>query len=127
MELDTHELAWAAGFFDGEGSISCSIRDTGRARMQRMIQLGISQNYGNRELVERFKNAIGGIGYGCSDGYKNNGLHGGGYQIRYRVSKLSDIEKIMELLWPYLGRVKKEQFETAKSKYLNHDFMGMRV
>lgn len=91
------ELAWAAGFFDGEGSISVTkIKGFGRL----LIQIGQSDI---RPLI-RFKNAV------------NCGTINGPYQIknykpmwRFSIRIYKDCKKTLELLWPFMSEPKKEQ------------------
>jgi len=62
QELDPIELAWAAGFFDGEGNVSMytkrvdpSVKSSGR-RPYLVVQIGQG---GSTEELERFVKAVG--------------------------------------------------------------------
>ena len=52
------EMAWAAGLFDGEGTIG--VRRNGPAARTRRIGLALGMT--DRTVVERFASALGGIG-----------------------------------------------------------------
>lgn len=94
---DQTELAWAAGFMEGEGGFYFSRRD-GRLLIQ------VYQN--DRRPLDRFQVAVG------------QGRVGGPYQGSTRknprhVYKVGGNAKVIEvaiLLWPYLGEQKQEQF-----------------
>ena len=57
MEINREELAWAAGFFDGEGYVG--IRDNKKDYTTRPTLKVTSTD---KDMVERFQAAIGGIG-----------------------------------------------------------------
>lgn len=54
--LDTRELAWAAGLFEGEGYISSTIHGKG------IVFPKVGLNMTDCDTVERFQRALGGIG-----------------------------------------------------------------
>jgi hypothetical protein len=93
------ELAWAAGFFDGEGSFTTSLDSYG----YKHARVCVSQN--TRELLDRFAVAVGtGKVYGphsykqsCPYMWVANG------PVKTRL--------VFELLDPYLGSVKRAQAE----------------
>lgn len=84
------ELAWAAGFFDGEGH-------TQRKRKTRVLSIG--QKY--PDCLERFKAAIGHFGrlYGP---YTKEMFY-------WSTTKLEDVDTVLTMLWPYLSKHKKNQ------------------
>lgn len=96
------ELAWAAGFFDGEGCTYFKKND-------RALSITISQN--NAGVLKRFQRAVG-------EGH----VHGP-YLYKYRPNTFysfssdgSKALKILEKLWPYLSPVKCMQALAAKDK-----------
>jgi hypothetical protein len=103
------ELAWAAGFFDGEG---CTILDVQRSGFS-YVRLCIKQVV--RENLERFMAAVGGVG-----------TLNGPYQkvenaqpiSRYRVSG-TGAREALKLLWPYLGEAKRQQAARALAGEVN--------
>jgi hypothetical protein len=89
------ELAWAAGFFDGEGS-SYTIK-------QKYVQLSVSQQ--DRRPLDRFAKAVG------------TGNVRGPYTGKARPKPLyfwtsagTRATFVMTQLWPFLSDPKKEQF-----------------
>jgi hypothetical protein len=96
--LDTHELAWASGFFDGEGSVFY------RGRKRKELSLSIAQ--ADRRPLDRFCQAVG------------IGAVRGPYQQRYKNGKLYfvfsvnthvRVQAIVAMLWRYLSGPKQEQ------------------
>lgn len=102
MELDKYELAWAAGFFDGEGTIRTRIDSS------RHIYLAVSQTDVTTELLLRFKMAVGGPGAI----YRDRGTH-----YVYQVSNRGDVGLIINKLRPFLGEQKRKQADEALKSY----------
>ena len=99
------ELAWAAGFFDGEGT-------TGLAKgtdsiIRRKPRLSVPQKH--RECLERFQKAVGGLGkiYPVNHGQ----IH------HFSVQNAKGVDTVLTLLWPYLSCHKKQQAENAGFKF----------
>lgn len=89
------ELAWAAGFFDGEGHV----RGKGGTITKSEMQVG-QKTVG---CLERLQRALGNIGY-----------IGGPYHKEYPVyfwylTKTSDVDKALTALWPFLSEPKRNQ------------------
>lgn len=104
------ELAWAAGFFDGEGSIYVHhIKrhkggTTGRYYAITSVEISVAQS--DKRPLNRFLNII------------NIGRIAGPYQPKYRNAKpywywktagRPSVHAVLSLLWPYLSEPKKEQ------------------
>jgi hypothetical protein len=130
--VDTHELAWAAGFYDGEGSTS--------AHNGRGIQLYVSQV--DVRPLQRFQLAVCGLGalYGprAPKGKQQQPFH-----IWCSV-KFEHSQAIIAMLWRYLSDPKKEQMarvvtqikpslDAAQDRFLNpvchrgHPLIGNNV
>jgi hypothetical protein len=110
--IDTHELAWAAGFFDGEGSVMW--------RGQKRPELSMTVTQADRRPLERFHKAIGCLGTirgPYRTYYKENegkpvwviGTHG-----------FADTQAAMALLWKWLSEPKREQAYTAITSAIPH-------
>ena len=96
------EIAWAAGFFDGEGSTSIlkAQRDKySYARMQ------VTQK--NKDTLERFQAAVGGLGRI----YKSNTRD----IFSWNVYKKEDVLTCLDILRPFLSIHKKEQADRVLS------------
>jgi hypothetical protein len=98
------ELAWAAGFFDGEGSTS----------LTKTRYLSVSVNQKHLDPIERFHRALGGLGRVYT---VNTSARGIVYQ--WRASD-RDGRPAIERLWPYLGEIKRAQAKrcVAGSKWI---------
>ena len=102
--MNTHELAWAAGFYDGEGCTSS------RTKRPRAVLLQVTQK--DPQLLDRFRLAVGvGRVYPKSD-----------YAFQWAVSAKADVHLVCWLLWPWLGAPKRAQFERVFRLY--HDHFG---
>lgn len=103
------ELAWAAGFYDGEGSVSCT---SNNGNPNTRIQLSIGQkNHSDgtiAKVLTRFMNAVrtGKI-------YKKTRIGKEINQHQYLISKESDVFVVLEKLWPYISEQKKDQATKA--------------
>ena len=98
------ELAWAAGFFDGEGHVG-----TGRPTSKRLdLYLSISQV--ERRVLDRFRAAVG---CGKVDGpYLHPvSVKRGNEQPRYyfQTQRFEYVQAIITMLWTFLSPVKREQ------------------
>lgn len=104
-EVPETEIAWAAGFFDGEGN-TCAARG-GRALCASVAQV-------NRCNLHRFKVAVGGLGHIHEPFQRKN--------IKMRpISKFAaygdEAFAVMRRLFPYLGEEKQTQFMRAAISY----------
>jgi len=99
--MDRHELAWAAGFFDGEGWA---------AKRKRGVQSRINQSDddGVPDVLLRFQRIVG-----------RGRIHGpvreeGRRDLYYwDVSSRADVEAVANAIWPWLGDVKRAEFAVA--------------
>ncbi len=99
--IEKSELAWAAGIFDGEGSVSSYLP---KARLTRRCQMQISQGGlpgAFPAVLTRFRVAIGGRG-GITGPYR-------GYLYYWKTARNEDIDAITALLWCYLSAEKRAQ------------------
>lgn len=96
------ERAWAAGFFDGEGSFSIANRSQGQCAPQ------ISVAQCNRGPLDRFRAAVFGIGkiYGP---YKPKNQHSVKPEWRYKTGGCQASLTVVGALWPYLCEPQKSQ------------------
>ncbi len=100
------ELAWAAGFFDGEGSVST--RSRSRAGRRPEMRITISQVH--PEVLERFRDAVG---LGSVTGPHDYPSRTPNRQVQWRYCTYGtpQTRSVIELLWPYLSSVKRVQAE----------------
>lgn len=106
--LERTELAWAAGFFDGEGTTHLA-RQTKERNGQTFgpyLQLQVSISQVGDDCLLRFQDAVGGLGRI----YDFTRLTGAGNSVlRWQVNGRTDGRQVLALLWPFLTRVKREQ------------------
>lgn len=94
------EIAWAAGFFEGEGCIS--------PRRDGTITVSIGQNWENVESLRRFCDALGiGSLYGpyVRTGYRPYG--------QVHLHSFEYAQAVIAMLWPWLSRSRKDQYVLA--------------
>lgn len=100
------ELAWAAGFFDGEGHVSSrERRGKNPANIHRRIQLIVGQRH--REPLERFRSAVNG------QGNIYEGLKDGRPFFQFSTGRYETVQAIVAMIWPFLCSVKQAQAAKA--------------
>ncbi len=106
--MDRYELAWAAGFFDGEGWAN-QIRHGRGDRTRPQARINQAGPGGVPEVLLRFRRAVGGLGR------IGGPVRKPGRQDLYRweVSSLADVELLHHFLLPWLGQVKLVQLSNA--------------
>lgn len=92
-----HELAWAAGFFDGEGTFGCYKN----YKHYVVIRASIPQD--DYDPLERFQKAVRGLGT----------IHGsrrsGRLIFEWKAQSFEEVQAIIALLWKYLCEPKRKQ------------------
>jgi hypothetical protein len=107
------ELAWAAGLFDGEGSVSVGSQINGRWFIHAYVaQSGIEKPF----VLSRF---IAAIQVGSIQGPYNKGRYKPIWQ--WMASGIKVVEKSFKGLDPYLSPDKREQFEHCIYLYKNRE------
>src|SRR2546425_3271229 len=106
------ELAWAAGLFDGEGSVT-----TSRSARSRTIEACLPQSAaaGIPNVLERFQRAVArGRIYGPR---KRSDPWSKLPQYRWRSTNITDVCTTIEMLWPWLCEAKRSQTVNALERY----------
>jgi len=109
------ELAWAAGFFDGEGCTNCSTRTNGKStKRYRLLRMIVSQS--EPTTLERFQAAVG---FGRIEGPHHCPSHPPNAKPKwqYKVDGLDKVQALALFLWPWLSEPKRQQIEVAFEKY----------
>lgn len=103
------ELAWAAGFFDGEGSCTLkrSQNKTGRRTVSYAPYISVAQV--DRQVLDRFQAAVGGLGiirgpYIAAKASKNTRPC-----WQFATSRFEHSQAIVALLWEWLSPIKRGQ------------------
>ena len=115
-DIDREQLAWAAGLFDGEGSISYCVRTQGKYTYPQ-IQLCVSQS-GNghaESLLARFQKAVCGLGM-INGPYVNKG-HGKKPRWHWSTAKFETIQAVVCMLWPWLHTTKRSDVVRVLTSY----------
>ena len=101
--MDRTELAWAAGFWDGEGSAWLA-QPEGRRTAQPYARINQASSVGIPEVLVRFREIVG-VGRISGPDMKD----GREPLFRWVVSSRPDVERLAELVSPWLGDVKRRQ------------------
>lgn len=106
---DRLEVAWAAGFYDGEGSVSCTSNNGNQyARVQLSVGQKNEADGTPAETLVRFMAAVKkGKIYKKTSAVKELDMR------QFGVHKRRDVESVLLLLWPFLSTTKKLQTENA--------------
>lgn len=109
------EIAWAAGFFDGEGSTSCTANN-GKADTRIQLSIGQKDEGGNiASTLIRFQKAMKGLGHI----YQKTRIGLEINQHQFLVCRWRDVATCLRLLWPYLSETKITQATRAIDKFEN--------
>lgn len=105
--MDEHEVAWAAGFFDGDGwaALVRYGRGSHRRPMAQINQAGLT---GVPEVLVRFRDAVG-VGRVAGPMIRT-GRHD---LYRWVASSRADVARTGELIGPWLSSAKRGQFGAA--------------
>lgn len=108
------ELAWAAGFFDGEG---CALAINGKYLRLTVTQTG----YYAPALLMRFKKAVGEIGaiYGPIQVPKKHAA-----KWNYQVDTFEKAQVVVAAIWTWLGPRKRDQIALALAAVGKHYATG---
>lgn len=111
--MDEHELAWSAGFFDGDGWAAL-LRPRGRRTGQPHAQINQSSLDGVPEVLLRFRDAVG---VGRIGGPK---IEEGREPLYWWIaSSRGDVRRTGELIGPWLSSQKRDQFTAATGMRFN--------
>jgi hypothetical protein len=105
--MDRHELAWAAGFFDGEGWAN-AVAQTGRRTRQPHAQINQACPDGMPAVLVKFQRCVG-------VGRLKGPLIKEGRQDLYwwEATSRPDVSRVADLICPWLCPAKRAEFERA--------------
>ncbi len=108
------ELAWAAGFFDGEGCVS-TVHRGNKGGKQTLVSGNCAVVQTNPEELNRFRRAVG-----CG---RVTGPYKTKWQDRYQWTAHSqqDIAKVFDLLGNYLCSRKRAQFKSTLAAWQKYN------
>src|SRR2546428_10320126 len=117
--LNREQLAWAAGFFDGEGCFTvCYEHHPNKdGSVYHYPKISISQS-GNPRLLSQFRRILK---FGKVTGpYTKNHKTAKKPRYQYRAGGFEKVQASLCLLWPWLGISKKVQAKNLIKSYLKH-------
>jgi hypothetical protein len=112
------DLAWAAGFFDGEGCFHCSGPHRKRGGLRKTLTIRAAITQVHPEVILKFQRIVE-----LGNVYGPYIRPAGQPSYRWALASGSKVEVLLELLWPYLGSVKRIQGRDAVDRwraYGNH-------
>ena len=103
--MDTHELAWVAGFVDGEGHFGNHSKGS--------ISFELCQSVPAEGLLQRMMDAVG---MGVVQGpYQRSERHKPMY--KFRINKYESVKSFYQMIQPWLGETKRKQAESAIARF----------
>ncbi len=102
MRLDTHKLAWAAGFFDGEG---CTYAKKWDAFKNGYSGMALEITQADSFVLYKFRDAVGGLGKVYFPNARG--------VWKFRSTRFEHIQAIVAMLWKWLSPPKREQWRAA--------------
>lgn len=114
------ELAWAAGFFDGEGHTGYLHSPSGGGRS---VQMTVPQT--ETTTLERFHAAVGGLGRVSTRPHHHAKHPNWSSRWDWRCWRKDDVRAVFEMLRPYLSWPKQAQALRAFALYeMDRSFWG---
>lgn len=108
-------MAWAAGFFDGEGYIGLQLSHGGNAQNVRMSVYQTSL-----QPIERFHKAVWGLGKLVKP-RNNKSFLQKKTMYEWRSGRYEEVQAVVALLWSFLSEPKRQQARKAMLTYLGRE------
>lgn len=129
MQIEREDLAWAAGFFEGEGYVGLHLRHDPNAvslaaKQQVYATLVFEVGQVNPEPILRLSLIFAPLGY-VSKPYKNS--KSSTSSIRFRANTFEHVQAFVAMLWYWLSAKKREQAANALKGYLLADAARPRL
>ena len=121
-ELRREQLAWAAGFVDGEGSFHLD-RKGFRKGQRRHPHPRFEVGQAEPKILRRFRQAVGFANpvNGPYGNTKKDAKRPAKPTWVYGVSGHEHVQALLALLWPWLGQTKRQQAKVALKRYSEWD------
>lgn len=118
IDLNQLELSWAAGFYDGEGTIwyKKPVRTGERSSRGGRGQLRISIQQTDPEVLERFRDAVH-VGRVTGPWVRKTPTASPFWQ--YEAHRFSEVMAVVGFLWRFLSSAKRDQFERTIARHLS--------
>ncbi len=112
MSWNREGLAWAAGLYDGEGSLSWCKSGTGKPRQYYRLNMQLVQT--NVSVLERLQETLNaGVIYGP---YRQGRVNHKDYW-QWHVDAFENIQYVICRLWPWLSQPKRDQARKSLLAY----------
>jgi hypothetical protein len=119
--LDREQLAWAAGFYDGEGSLSCIWQLNANGKYYRYLRMQLDQI--EPTTLQRFQKALGGgVIYGP---YAPRIAHHSPHW-HWSLTSFEQVQHATCLLWSWLSEPKKAQAKLAFRRFYQAKYTFQR-
>lgn len=111
--MDRESLAWAAGFFDGEGSAFIRRHRPKASHRKWLYYVSLSLAQTEPKTLRRFHAAVHGLGqirgpYAvATSGYKRKPIW------NWSAGRFEHVQAIVAMLWPWLSEPKRAQITTC--------------
>ena len=109
------DVAWAAGFFDGEGTSYVDYHTNLSKKKYPYVCVTAPQVADNREVLDKLQRIFGGSVH-------KRGVRRGRPQMTWRIRNRPGAEEVMRRMWPHLGTAKRTQFCLAYEKAYDETF-----
>ena len=103
------ELAWAAGFFDGEGTVLCA-QSSPKSKRSPQLRVQVANTY--LETIVRFAKATNNLGQVYEIARDNRKL-----LYAYRTNSFQGAQATIAMLWTFLSNEKRVQAQDAIEVY----------
>ena len=110
--INREELAWAAGFFDGEGTTRAKPSQYTRGDKVRGVSLGLTVPQSERSVLERFNKATLNLG----QIYGPYHTKAGKPTYVLGVHDFEGVQAVIAMLWSFLSEPKRLQAQAALQK-----------
>lgn len=109
-------VAWAGGFFVGEGWIGCTRATVATPWPQLQASIAQAGLETAPAILERFRAAVEGLG-SITGPYVPPSAWSRQPQFRWSIGSASGTRRVLDLLWPWLDARKREQARLALARF----------
>jgi hypothetical protein len=114
MELDTHELAWAAGFIDGEGCFGLHVTHGRPTDIRKYCSFKLAVAQCDRRVLDRLQDVLQ-VGK-VRGPYKQKEKNHNPFYV-FQVTRFKETTSVVASLWPWLSPVKRLQVKQTLLDY----------
>lgn len=112
--MDRIGLAWAAGLYEGEGTVGCYIQNKEKWNRSPQCSIKLAIIMTDPDILTEFSDVVN-IG-SVRGPFKGNGF-GKKDLYRYNLSTFEHVQYVIAMLWPHLSVRRRQQYRNAVDKY----------